>query len=90
VAGSVWPNYPISDYTGANGKLNTAPLMATHTALGLLVAVGTTIADRPPHRSVRAPLRIRLLLWMSGGKARIRIRMQNFARVAAASGPQRS
>ena len=28
---------------------------------GLAVAVGTTITDRPPHRSVRARLRIRLL-----------------------------
>jgi hypothetical protein len=42
-----------------------------------IVAVGTTIADRPPHRSVLARLRIRLLSWMSGGKAGIRIRMQN-------------
>ncbi|SRR6266849_3504760 len=33
------------------------------------VAVGTTIADRPPRRSVRARLRIRLLLWMNGGEA---------------------
>src|SRR5258706_318099 len=41
------------------------------------VAVGTTIADRPPHRSVQARLRIRLLSWMSGGKAGVRIRMQN-------------
>jgi hypothetical protein len=32
-----------------------------------LVAVGTTIADRPPHRSVRARLRIRLLPWINGG-----------------------
>ena len=43
----------------------------------ITVAVGTTIADRPPHRSVQARLRIRLLSWMSGGKAGIRIRMQN-------------
>ena len=42
-----------------------------------LVAVGTTIADRPPHRSVRARLRIRLLPWMSGGEACIRIGVQN-------------
>src|SRR5580692_6660235 len=41
------------------------------------VAVGTTIADRPPHRSVQARLRIRLLPWMSSGEARIRIGMQN-------------
>src|SRR6202521_459493 len=42
-----------------------------------LVAVGTTIADRPPHRSVRARLRTRLLPRMSGGETSIRIRMQN-------------
>jgi hypothetical protein len=34
----------------------------------IAVAVGTTIADRPPRRSVRARLRIRLLLWMNGGE----------------------
>src|SRR5882762_8590294 len=43
----------------------------------IAVAVGTTIADRPPHRSVQARLRIRLLPWMISGKARIRIGMQN-------------
>ena len=43
----------------------------------ITVAVGTTIADRPPYRSVQARLRIRLLSWMSGGKTGIRIRMQN-------------
>jgi len=57
-----------------------------HSALGFVpkgnafdptVAVGTTIADRPPHRSVQARLRIRLLLWMSGGKACVRVRVQN-------------
>src|SRR5713101_155280 len=32
------------------------------------VAVGTTIAARPPRRSVRARLRIRLLPWMNGGE----------------------
>jgi len=42
-----------------------------------LVAVGTPSARRPPHRSVRARSRIRLLLGMHGGKARIGIRMQN-------------
>ena len=41
------------------------------------VAVGTTIADRPPHRSVRARLRIRLLPRMSGVKALIGVRVQN-------------
>src|SRR5437773_2765539 len=41
------------------------------------VAVGTIIAGRPPRRSVRARLRIRLLPWMAGGEACIRIRMQS-------------
>jgi len=41
------------------------------------VAVGTTIADRPPHRSVQARLRIRLLPWMSRSEASIRIGVQN-------------
>jgi hypothetical protein len=41
------------------------------------VAVGTTIAGRPPHRSVRARLRIRLLPRMNGVEALIGIRMQN-------------
>jgi hypothetical protein len=36
--------------------------------LAVAVAVGTTIADRPPRRSVRARLRIRLLRWMSSGE----------------------
>ena len=44
---------------------------------GITVAVGTTIADRPPHRSVRARLRIRLLPRMNGVEALVRIRMQN-------------
>jgi Nucleotidyl transferase AbiEii toxin, Type IV TA system len=35
---------------------------------GRIVAVGTTIADRPPRRSVRARLRIRLLLGMNRGE----------------------
>jgi hypothetical protein len=43
----------------------------------MVVAVGTTIADRPPHRSVRARLRIRLLPRMNGVEALVRIRMQN-------------
>jgi hypothetical protein len=45
--------------------------------LCFLLAVGGCSADRPPHRSVRARLRIRLLPWMSSGEARIRIRMQS-------------
>src|SRR5689334_15548354 len=40
-------------------------------------AVGTTITDRPPHRTVRARLRIRLPPWMSSEEAFERIRMQN-------------
>jgi hypothetical protein len=44
---------------------------------GPSVAVGTAIADRPPHRSVRARLRIRLLPRMDGVKALVGIRMQN-------------
>ena len=40
-------------------------------------AVRTIITERPPHRFVRALLRIRLPPWMSGEKADYRIRMQN-------------
>src|SRR5258708_4756102 len=54
-----------------------ATLSTWRSTLRSAVAVGTTIADRPPHRSVQARLRIRLLSGMSGGKAGIRIRMQN-------------
>src|SRR6266550_6445924 len=43
----------------------------------IIVAVGTTIADRPPHRSVLARLRIRLLRRMSGVKACVGIGVQN-------------
>ena len=52
-------------------------LIVPYPAAVITVAVGTTIADRPPHRSVQARLRIRLLSWMSGGEASIGIRMQN-------------
>ena len=48
----------------------TGPLPST-------VAVGTTIADASPHRSIRARSRIRLLPRMPGGKARLRVRVQN-------------
>ena len=41
------------------------------------VAVGTTIAGRPPHRSVRVRLRIRLLPGMNGVEALVRIGMQD-------------
>src|SRR4051794_26717942 len=40
-------------------------------------AVGTTITDRPPHKTVRARLCIRLPPRMSGAKAFQRIRMQD-------------
>src|SRR6266436_1059340 len=40
------------------------------------VAVGTTITDRPPHRSVHARLRIRLLPRMNGVEALVGIRME--------------
>ena len=43
----------------------------------ITVAVGTAITDRPPHRSVRARLRIRLLQRMSGVEACIGIGVQN-------------
>jgi hypothetical protein len=43
----------------------------------ITVAVGTIITDRPPHRAVRARLRIRLLRRMSGVEAGIRIGVQN-------------
>jgi hypothetical protein len=46
-------------------------------ALRVVDAVGTIITDRPPHRSVRALLRIRLPPWMSSEKANCRIGMQN-------------
>jgi hypothetical protein len=42
-----------------------------------VVAVGTIIADRPPHGSVRARLRIRLLLRMTGVEAIIGMGMQD-------------
>jgi hypothetical protein len=43
----------------------------------ITVAAGTTITDRPSHRSVRARLRIRLLRRMSGVEACIGIGVQN-------------
>src|SRR6266849_539952 len=43
----------------------------------MAVAVGTIIAGRPPHRSVRALLRIRLPPRMASVKALHRIRMEN-------------
>jgi hypothetical protein len=60
--------------TAGQGLDNDLEKQVEHT---LAVAVGTTIADRPPHRTVRALLRIRLPPWMSGEEASYRIRMQN-------------
>jgi len=56
------------------------PPVCRHRASGPqipIVAVGTTITDRPPHRSVHARLRIRLLPRMNGVEALVGIRMQN-------------
>src|SRR5205807_7470512 len=53
------------------------PVLIRPVPVWITVAVGTTIAGRPPHRSVRARLRIRLLPRMNGVEALVRIRMQN-------------
>ena len=58
--------------TGYPEVIGTDPLVP----IWITVAVGTTIADRPPRRSVQARLRIRLLPRMTGGEACIRVRMQ--------------
>jgi hypothetical protein len=42
-----------------------------------LVAIGTAIAGRPPHRAVPAPLCIRLPPWMTGGEAFHRVRVKD-------------
>src|SRR5579864_5647860 len=52
-------------------------LTAEQSFSGMTVAVGTLITERPPQRSVRARLRIRLLPRMDSGKAGHGIRMQN-------------
>src|SRR5260370_21499941 len=54
-----------------------APVIIQELPPGSSDAVGTIISDRPPHRTVRALLRIRLPPWMSGEEARCTIRMQN-------------
>src|SRR5712672_3285574 len=60
------------------GLVNASELTVLNpTGEPITVAVGTTIADRPPHRTVRARLRIRLLRRMSGVEASIRIGVQN-------------
>jgi hypothetical protein len=64
-----------------SAELTRAALNQTIRRLSLVirsnVAVGTTIAGRPPHRSVRARLRIRLLPRMNAVEALVGIRMQN-------------
>ena len=63
-----------------NHNKKYAPLRKRSIEIATLLsvdAVGTIITDRPPHRSVRALLRIRLPPWMSGEKTNYRIRMQN-------------
>src|SRR5258706_14379024 len=56
---------------------SSVPILLWHQHNGSMDAVGTIITDRPPHRSVRALLRIRLPPWMRGEKADYRISMQN-------------
>ena len=57
-----------SDATISAGSCRIAGKTGNYVQPPSTVAVGTTIADRPPHRSVRARLRIRLLPRMSSGK----------------------
>src|SRR6266478_6445364 len=60
-----------ADFAGRTIQFEiNSPRSLTTTTLQfpVVVAVGTTIADRPPRRSVRARLRIRLLPWMNGGE----------------------
>ena len=65
---------PVSAITKVRKSSSSADLLSCY---AITVAVGTTITDRPPHRSVRARLRIRLLRRMSGVEACIGIGVQN-------------
>jgi len=60
-------------------ELDTADIVrdGIYRQLSVVVAVGTIIADRPPHRSVRARLRIRLLPRMNSVEALVGIGMQD-------------
>ena len=49
-------------------RFRALPLSVWYSPSQIAVGVGTIITDRPPHRSVRARLRIRLLPWINGGK----------------------
>src|SRR5260370_37380283 len=71
----------ICDTTRDGSRIVGKPeVMARSGVLEISVAVGTIITDRPPHRSVRARLRIRLLRRMSGVEACIGIGVQNAGR----------
>src|SRR5262249_23133727 len=70
IMGARYSYYMLAD--SRDGQLKEAEITRT-----VPVAVGTTMTDRPPHGSVRARLRIRLLLRMSGVEASVRIRMQD-------------
>ena len=59
------------------GNIQSDAPLVTKGTLRIAVALGTTISDRPPHRSVHARLRIRLLPRMNGVEALVGIRMQN-------------
>jgi hypothetical protein len=61
----------------STGRVGASNSDLAETSAKPVVAVGTIITDRPPHRSVRARLRIRLLPRMQSGEASHRIRMQN-------------
>src|SRR5207244_6827362 len=72
-------NNPFSTLQSAWGKVRCrrTPPQQRLPRFWIAVAVGTTITDRPPHRSVHARLRIRLLPRMNGVEALVGIRMQN-------------
>ena len=59
------------------GKLNLSTLPIFFTKFWSSDAVGTIIAGCPPHRTVRALLRIRLPPWVSSEEAHNRIGMQD-------------
>ena len=66
------------DYAAGNTDAHKSPVDERYRLFTTVtVAVGTIITDRPPHRSVRARLRIRLLRRMSGVEACIGIGVQN-------------
>jgi len=80
---AIWPIFASKCRFCVNQKCREISKSGTQAA----VTVGTTIADRPPYRSVRARLRIRLLPWMSGGEARSRIGVQPLSCAAFRTSP---